>query len=114
MGEEILEDTQWIRPKGTMALWEKFPDRKHKMIDEVYSQKLLHLDQELFWGYWGARIHEARKAEPTASYKLLKLLMTKFQPKDYFLITQNDLGFLQKSGFDDREIWELYGSIHHF
>ena len=40
VGEEILEDTEWIRPKGTMALWEKFPEFKHKMIDEVYSQKL--------------------------------------------------------------------------
>ncbi len=94
VGDEILKDTKYKKYQGTFELWEQFPKFRREMIDEVYSMKLLELDLMTFWGYWGARIEKIRKAKPSYSYELLGRIMKKFHPKDYFFITQNDLGFL--------------------
>jgi hypothetical protein len=37
VGEEILEDTEFKRPKGVFDLWEKFPKCRRELIEEVYS-----------------------------------------------------------------------------
>ena len=71
-------------------------------------------DKEKFWGFYGQRITICRKAKQGSSYEHLFKLMEKHAKKDYFIITQNDHGFLQKQGFPEDKIWELYGNINYF
>jgi len=53
-----------------------------------------------FWGYFGKRIKTIREAKPNKAFFLLKQLLQKYNPRDYFILTENDHGFLEKAGFD--------------
>ena len=48
------------------------------------------------------------------AYENLQKVIREYAKKDYFIITQNDHGFLQKQGFPEDKIWELYGNINYF
>ena len=52
--------------------------------------------------------------EPNKNYGLLKELIGTIQPTNYFIITENHQGFLEKSGEDQNNIWELFGSANYF
>ena len=55
-----------------------------------------------------------RAANANVAYENLQKVIREYAKKDYFIITQNDHGFLQKQGFPEDKIWELYGNINYF
>ena len=55
-----------------------------------------------------------RDAKPNRAYRLLKDLINKYTPRDSFIITENDMGFLEKSGFNMNRVWEIFGNANYF
>ena len=67
-----------------------------------------------FWGYFGKRIKTIREAKPNKAFFLLKQLIQEFKFQNYFIVTENDHGFLEKTGFDLSKIWEVFGNANYF
>ena len=60
------------------------------------------------------RIIASRDSQTGETYSDLQKGLKQFAGEDYFIITQNDHGFLQKQGFPEDKIWELYGNVNYF
>ena len=68
------------------------------MIQEAYQKKFETL----------------QKVDPGKNFELLKEMIARQQPTNWFVITENHQGFLGKLGVGSEKIWELYGNINFY
>lgn len=57
---------------------------------------------------------QVKETKPFEVYSLLTKVLSTFAPRDYFIITSNNQGFLETSGFPMAKVWEVNGNINFF
>ena len=62
----------------------------------------------------GYRIELFRYAKPHAGYDMLKRIVNFPGLKDYFIVTENVDGVINKTGIPPGKIWEIYGNMNNF
>jgi NAD-dependent SIR2 family protein deacetylase len=79
--------------------------------DEISSLKMWKEYPKLAWGFKSHFYHIMNSLQPhDGYYKLLENIKDKF---DYFICTSNIDGYFKRSGFDEKKIYEVHGSINN-
>ena len=101
--------------RGQEGFWRAYPRIADLGIsfEEMANPDWFDRDPRLAWAFYGHRLNLYRATQPHAGF--LQLLdIGKSKPFGYQILTSNVDGQFQKSGFDDHNIVECHGSIHHF
>jgi len=100
--------------RGPQGFWKAYPPYKQLGIDFVDAANPAHFEQDpaFGWGFYGHRTNLYRKTVPHAGFHILRELITRLSLST-FVVTSNVDGQFQKAGFDETEILEVHGSIHH-
>ncbi|CAK76518.1 unnamed protein product (macronuclear) [Paramecium tetraurelia] len=98
--------------RGNKGFWTVYRPFENKFgFTDCANPSFMDYNPNLFWGFYGHRLHMYRNAVPHDGFQILKKI---FQNRDYFVITSNVDGQFQKAGFDSNHIYEMHGSIHKF
>jgi len=100
--------------RGNQGFWKAYPPFAklgYSFIDMANPQWFDH-DPHLAWGFYGHRLNLYRATVPHEGFEIL-LNWGREKPGGYFVFTSNVDGQFQQAGFDDRNIDECHGSIHH-
>ena len=100
--------------RGNEGFWKAYPPIKKLGISfsQMANPSWFEADPELAWAFYGHRLGLYRKTVPHDGFKLLLDLVHK-KNDNYFIFTSNVDGQFQKAGFDEENIVECHGSIHH-
>ena len=99
--------------RGNEGFWKAYPPFHGKSFSQIANPQNFFKDARMAWGFYGHRLHLYRKTQPHLGFEILKSWIEKLQ-KPYYIYTSNVDGQFQKAGFDDKNIVECHGSIHHF
>jgi len=100
--------------RGVEGFWNAYPKAKELGLrfEEMANPEWFESDPKLAWAFYGHRLHLYRDTVPHIGFsKLLALSNTKKYGAHIF--TSNVDGQFQKSGFNEGQIMECHGSIHH-
>ena len=100
--------------RGTEGFWRAYPKVKKLGLsfEEMANPEWFDKDPSLAWAFYGHRMHLYRDTIPHGGFeKLLKFAHTK--KYGTFVFTSNVDGQFQKAGFEDNQVMECHGSIHH-
>ncbi len=100
--------------RGNEGFWEAYPPYKRLGLSfmDAANPDQFQRDPLFGWGFYGHRLNLYRETVPHAGFSLLQQWIERFN-LDYFVATSNVDGQFQKSGFDEKQILEVHGSIHH-
>lgn len=100
--------------RGDKGFWSAYPMYENLDVNFYDAANPIHFsrDPEFGWGFYGHRTNLYRATTPHAGYTLLKNWIDKLNI-DSFIVTSNVDGQFQKAGYDDEQILEVHGSIHH-
>jgi len=100
--------------RGPQGFWKAYPPYKQLGIDFVGAANPAHFEQDpaFGWGFYGHRTNLYRETVPHAGFFILRELVARLS-LSAFVVTSNVDGQFQKAGFDEAEILEVHGSIHH-
>jgi len=100
--------------RSPQGFWKAYPPYKQLGIDFVGAANPAHFEQDpaFAWGFYGHRTNLYRETVPHAGFHILRELIT-YLSLSAFVVTSNVDGQFQKAGFDEEEILEVHGSIHH-
>lgn len=100
--------------RGPQGFWRAYPMYQHLGIDFVDAANPRHFagDPAFAWGFYGHRTHLYRKTTPHSGFRLLRNWIERFSLRP-FVVTSNVDGQFQKAGFEEGQILEVHGSIHH-
>ncbi|CAD8091356.1 unnamed protein product [Paramecium sonneborni] len=98
--------------RGNEGFWKVYRafENKFSFKDCANPQFMLKYPN-LFWGFYGHRLHMYRNKIPHEGFQILKKICFN---KNYFIVTSNVDGQFQRSGFDSNNMYEINGSIHQF
>jgi NAD-dependent SIR2 family protein deacetylase len=101
--------------RGNEGFWKAYPPMAKLGISfvEMANPYWFQRDPYLAWGFYGHRLNLYRRTQPHEGFKIL-LDLVKTKEYGYFIFTSNVDGQFQIAGFDDFQIEECHGSIHHF
>lgn len=104
--------------RGAGGFWRAFPALQSlgKNFEDMATPSLFDTDPALAWGFYGLRLNSYRGVVPHAGFAILRRWAQdelRLKTDDYFVFTSNVDGQFQKSGFDEKRIYECHGSIHH-
>ncbi|EAS01728.2 SIR2 family transcriptional regulator (macronuclear) [Tetrahymena thermophila SB210] len=96
--------------RGKEGFWNNYiPFRNKFSFTECANPQFLLDHPNLFWGFYGHRLHLYRETQPHKGFGMLK---TWSQNKKSFVLTSNVDGHFQKAGFDNKSVYEVHGSIN--
>ena len=100
--------------RGPGGFWGAFPAlaKLDKNFQAMATPTMFKTDLSLAWGFYGLRLNSYRATMPHEGFDILRR-WARMKNDDYFVFTSNVDGQFQKSGFDERHIYECHGSIHH-
>jgi len=100
--------------RGNQGFWNAYPMYEKLGLSFVEAANPQHFDDDphFGWGFYGHRTNLYRATTPHHGFTLLKTWIDRFN-LDYFIVTSNVDGQFQKAGFDEENIYEVHGSIHH-
>lgn len=100
--------------RGDTGFWNAYPMYEKLGVNFYDAANPVHFsrDPEFGWGFYGHRTNLYRTTTPHAGYALLKSWIKKLNI-DSFIVTSNVDGQFQKAGYDEEQILEVHGSIHH-
>lgn len=100
--------------RGDEGFWRAYPPIERLGISfyDMANPFWFKRDPELAWGFYGHRLNLYRSTTPHAGFGILKRWSA---TKDCgsFVFTSNVDGQFQKAGFEDHQLIECHGSIHH-
>ncbi len=101
--------------RGNKGFWKEYPPIAKLGISfsEMANPYWFEKKPKLAWAFYGHRLNLYRKTIPHDGFSML-LKIGKSKPNGYFAFTSNVDGQFQIAGFDDNNIEEVHGSIHHF
>lgn len=101
--------------RGNEGFWKAYPPIAKLGISfaGMANPQWFHDRPYLAWAFYGHRLNLYRKTKPHIGFSQL-LELGKSKSSGYFVFTSNVDGQFQKAGFDDDNIEECHGSIHHF
>lgn len=99
--------------RGVIGFWGAFPALASlgKNFQAMANPTLFKTDPELAWGFYGLRLNSYRAVIPHEGFAILRSWASE-KNDDYFVFTSNVDGQFQKSGFDEKRMYECHGSIH--
>jgi NAD-dependent SIR2 family protein deacetylase len=100
--------------RGTQGFWQAYPALRASGIDfhEIANPAAFDADPLLAWGFYGHRLQLYRDTVPHAGFAILRDLAAGM-PGGAFVFTSNVDGQFQRAGFDEEQVVECHGSIHH-
>ncbi|MDH4449505.1 MAG: Sir2 family NAD-dependent protein deacetylase [Rhodoferax sp.] len=100
--------------RGNEGFWKAYPALKsvNLRFAEVASPFTFAEDPVLAWGFYGHRLQLYRNTQPHQGFAILKK-WAKAKSLEWRVFTSNVDGQFQKAGFDESNIYECHGSIHH-
>lgn len=100
--------------RGERGFWKAYPmyERLGLSFADAANPAHFERDPEFGWGFYGHRTHLYRGTEPHAGFGILRRWIDRFR-LPHFVVTSNVDGHFQKAGFDEGNVLEVHGSIHH-
>jgi NAD-dependent SIR2 family protein deacetylase len=100
--------------RSNEGFWRNYPPYKKLNLSfyELANPATFIINPELAWGFYGHRLNLYRRTEPHKGFYYIKEWIKKLS-LNFFIITSNVDGQFQKSGFDEKHIFEIHGSIHY-
>ena len=100
--------------RGVEGFWNAYPKARELGLrfEEMANPEWFERDPHLAWAFYGHRLHLYRDTVPHAGFRKL-LRLSRSKPFHSFVFTSNVDGQFQKAGFDESEVMECHGSIHH-
>jgi len=100
--------------RGNQGFWRAYPALGQAGIDfySIASPGAFRRNPELAWGFYGHRLELYRRTVPHAGYATLRAWGEQ-SLCGYMALTTNVDGHFQKSGFEEKQVAECHGSIHH-
>jgi NAD-dependent SIR2 family protein deacetylase len=100
--------------RGDHGFWRAYPPLARLGIRfvEIANPRSFALQPELAWGFYGHRLALYRDTVPHEGFAILRELGAKL-PHGAFVFTSNVDGQFQRAGFEEEQIVECHGTIHH-
>ena len=100
--------------RGDRGFWKAYPPfaRLGLSFIDMANPGWFDRDPELAWGFYGHRLNLYRDTVPHEGFTILKR-WGRSKPGGCFVFTSNVDGQFQRTGFEEEEIVECHGSIHH-
>lgn len=100
--------------RGDKGFWKAYPPFRKLGLSfiDLANPRWFSEDPELAWGFYGHRLNLYRETVPHAGFDILRRWGSSM-PGGVFAFTSNVDGQFQRAGFDDGELLECHGSIHH-
>ena len=100
--------------RGNTGFWEAYPVAKTRGLsfESLANPEWFEHDPALAWAFYGHRLQLYRDTIGHEGFSLLRELCQS-KGDNYFILTSNVDGQFQKAGFDEKQICEIHGSIHH-
>jgi NAD-dependent SIR2 family protein deacetylase len=100
--------------RGTSGFWQAYPPYAKRGLSFAEAANPLHFqrDPSFGWGFYGHRCNLYRSTTPHEGFHILQRWIRRTNA-GHFIVTSNVDGQFQKAGFDESDILEVHGSIHH-
>ncbi len=100
--------------RGEKGFWNAYPMYERLGVTFVGAANPAHFhrDPGFGWGFYGHRTNLYRSTEPHEGFHILRRWVERFGLK-HFIVTSNVDGQFQKAGFEEGDVLEVHGSIHH-
>ncbi|ALK97824.1 hypothetical protein AB595_16390 [Massilia sp. WF1] len=100
--------------RGDHGFWRAYPPLARLGIRfvEIANPRSFARHPELAWGFYGHRLALYRATIPHEGFTILRELGARLA-HGAFVFTSNVDGQFQRAGFDDGQVVECHGSIHH-
>ncbi len=100
--------------RGKEGFWRAYPIAKKLGLrfEELANPRWFDINPKLAWAFYGHRLNMYRNTKPHEGFKILKEAGEN-KKAGYFVFTSNVDGQFQKAGFNEKNIVEIHGSIHH-
>lgn len=100
--------------RGGEGFWRAYPPlaRLGLLFEDMATEEWFYRDPALAWGFYGHRLNLYRRTIPHDGFSFL-LRWAETKPAGSFVYTSNVDGQFQKAGFNENEVVECHGSIHH-
>ena len=100
--------------RGTSGFWQAYPPYAKRGLSFAEAANPLHFqrDPSFGWGFYGHRCNLYRSTTPHEGFHILQRWIRRTNV-GHFIVTSNVDGQFQKAGFDESDILEVHGSIHH-
>jgi len=100
--------------RGNEGFWQAYPVAKARKLsfEALANPEWFERDPSLAWAFYGHRLNLYRETIPHEGFSMLRELC-RSKGDNYFILTSNVDGQFQKAGFDEAQICEIHGSIHH-
>lgn len=101
--------------RGQAGFWEAYPALANAGVSFTSIANPQHFEDypRRAWGFYGHRLNLYRATEPHEGFAILKKWIDARQGRG-FVLTSNVDGQFKKAGFDETNLFEIHGSIHHF
>lgn len=100
--------------RGDEGFWNNYPPFKERGLNfyDLANPRWFDEDPALAWGFYGHRLHLYRDTDPHDGHAMLRRWADSM-PTSPFVFTSNVDGQFQMAGFDQQQLLECHGSIHH-
>ena len=100
--------------RGPEGFWRAYPalGLQRLMFEEIACPDAFVRDPEQAWGFYAHRLNLYRRTTPHAGFALLRAMAERLE-RGAFVFTSNVDGQFQKAGFDELQVAECHGSLHH-
>lgn len=100
--------------RGPQGFWKAYPMYERLGLSFAAAANPIHFarDPAFGWGFYGHRLQLYRDTVPHEGFRILLEWARRFG-LERFVVTSNVDGQFQKAGFDEDEVLEVHGSIHH-
>lgn len=100
--------------RGQAGFWKAYPALGNAGVSFTSIANPKHFEDypRRAWGFYGHRLNLYRATEPHEGFAILKKWIDARQGRG-FVLTSNVDGQFKKAGFDENNIFEIHGSIHH-
>lgn len=100
--------------RGNEGFWQAYPKFKHLGLSfiDLANPRWFKDNPAQAWGFYGHRYNLYRQTQAHQGFQIL-LNWIKNKPFGGFVFTSNVDGHFQQAGFQDAQVLECHGSIHH-
>lgn len=100
--------------RGQAGFWKAYPALGNAGVSFTSIANPQHFEDHprRAWGFYGHRLNLYRATVPHAGFAILKKWFEQKQGRG-FVLTSNVDGQFKKAGFDEKNLFEIHGSIHH-
>ncbi|NVN90972.1 MAG: NAD-dependent deacetylase [Desulfuromonadales bacterium] len=100
--------------RGNQGFWQTYPPyaRLGLSFSEAANPAHFQRDPAFGWGFYGHRCNLYRSTTPHEGFHIIRRWIEQ-RTAPYFVVTSNVDGQFQKAGYNESQILEVHGSIHH-